>query len=66
MMQTLNIKVAKVKCQVCAANIKKGLADVGEVAVDVATGEVEIQGVNLDRQQITVKLAELGYPAIEA
>ncbi len=61
----LEIKVAKVKCNGCVANIKTGLADMGgleSVEVDLASGVVSINGESLDRQLIVNKLAELGYP----
>ena len=68
-MDTLNISVANVKCQGCVANIKNGLshmAEIESVTVDVATGAVEVQGNGLNREQIAVKLTELGYPENDA
>ena len=64
-METQQFNVANVKCQGCAKNIKEGLGvivSVETVSVDVATGKVEVTGVDMDRQNITAKLAELGYP----
>ena len=68
-MNALNITVANVKCQGCVANIKNGLgamAGIDAVNVDVESGAVEIQGNELNREQIAGKLAELGYPESEA
>lgn len=64
----LEIKVAKVKCNGCVANIKTGLAEMNgieSVAVDLASGVVSIDGEALDQQAIANKLAELGYPVTE-
>jgi len=63
----LEIKVAKVKCNGCVANIKTGLAEVNgieSVEVDLVSGVVSINGDDLDRHGIVSKLAELGYPEI--
>jgi copper chaperone len=64
-MQSLEIKVNNVKCNGCVDNIKNGLAELGgidEVDVDLGSGAVTISGTILDRQSITRKLSELGYP----
>ena len=64
-METQQFNVANVKCQGCANNIQEGLggmAGIEAVSIDVATGKVEVTGENMDRQNITAKLAELGYP----
>ncbi|MBI3772388.1 MAG: heavy-metal-associated domain-containing protein [Gammaproteobacteria bacterium] len=64
-METLQFKVANMKCQGCVANVRNGLvtvAGVNNVDVDLGRAEVTVQGDHLDRQQITAKLAQLGYP----
>jgi copper chaperone len=64
-METQQFNVVNVKCQGCANNIQEGLGvivGVETVSVDVATGKVEVTGADMDRQNITAKLAELGYP----
>ena len=64
-MESVEIKVDKVKCNGCASNIKNGLADINGVTsieVDVASGTVSVTGERLDRQLIVSKLAALGYP----
>lgn len=63
-METMEIKVANVKCNGCVAAIKNGLAEtagVESVTVDLASAVVSIEG-DVDRQVIVQKLAELGYP----
>lgn len=65
-METLELNVANVKCDGCAANIKQGLSameGVESVEVDVLDGRVRVSGEALDRAAIAAKLAELGYPA---
>jgi len=64
----LEIKLANVKCNGCIATIKAGLADmagVESVEVDLASATASIKGEGLERQAITQKLAELGYPEAE-
>jgi copper chaperone CopZ len=64
-METQQFKVANMKCQGCVTNVRTGLATVAGVSsveVDLGRAEVTVQGDQLDRQQITVKLAQLGYP----
>jgi copper chaperone len=64
-METLEMNVANVKCNGCAANIKNGLADMAgieQVEVDVPSGLVTVSGSALAREAIGAKLAELGYP----
>jgi copper chaperone CopZ len=58
---------ANIKCDGCATTIHNGLMElpgVSEVEVDVASGRVRVNGVNLDRQRLSDKLSELGYPEI--
>ena len=65
MMQTENFQVQNVKCGGCVANIENGLAELGGVKhinVDIESGQVTVEGENLDRQQLSSKLTELGYP----
>lgn len=64
-MQTEQFSVANVKCGGCAANIRKGLAElpgVQTVEVDVPSGRVTVTGEGLARARLTAKLGELGYP----
>lgn len=64
-MQTENFIVQNVKCGGCASNIQQGLSDisgVSQVNVSIETGEVTVEGDNLDRVQLGSKLSELGYP----
>ena len=64
-MQTEHFQVMNVKCGGCAANIQNGLAQlsgVTHVEVDIESGEVDIEGTDLNRSQLAEKLAELGYP----
>ncbi|ALP51702.1 hypothetical protein Tel_00295 [Candidatus Tenderia electrophaga] len=65
-MEMLELNVANVKCDGCAANIKQGLSameGVEAIEVDVLDGRVRVSGEALDRAAIAAKLAELGYPA---
>lgn len=65
MMPSEHFKVLNVKCGGCAANIKNGLAElpaVSEVEVDIESGEVDVSGEQLDRNQLAARLADLGYP----
>jgi len=64
-MNTENFEVNNVKCGGCVANIQNGLstvAGVTRVDVDQASGNVSVEGDSLDRQTLSEKLAELGYP----
>ena len=64
-MQTESFSVQNVKCGGCADNIDKGIAalsGVTTVTVDIDSGDVEITGDMLDRQVLSTKLNELGYP----
>ena len=64
-MSTEQFEVNNVKCGGCVANIQNGisaLAGVTHVEVEQASGKVLIEGESLDRQMLSAKLAELGYP----
>jgi len=64
-MQNEEFKVKNVKCQGCASTIYDGLvkmSDIQDVKVEIETGHVSVTGTNLNRTQISEKLAELGYP----
>ncbi len=64
-MQNEEFTVQNVKCQGCASTIYEGLTkipDIQDVKVVIETGDVSITGTNLNRTQISEKLAELGYP----
>lgn len=57
--------VQNVKCGGCSSAIESGIgemAGVSSVAVDIATGVVNVDGDNLNRGELSSKLAELGYP----
>jgi copper chaperone len=60
-------QVQNVKCQGCASAIRNGLAglaQVREVAVDVATGRVTVHADGDVRAELRAKLAALGYPEV--
>ncbi|MDH3327563.1 MAG: heavy-metal-associated domain-containing protein [Gammaproteobacteria bacterium] len=64
-MDTLNLKASNVKCGGCVSNIENGLQDVegiDAVSVTIDGGKVSITGTNLNRDAISNKLIELGYP----
>ncbi|MCF6324925.1 MAG: heavy-metal-associated domain-containing protein [Gammaproteobacteria bacterium] len=61
----MKFRVANVKCDGCAANIRDGLGNVegvSQVSVDVASGDVEVHGDTLVRDVLITRLAESGYP----
>ncbi len=65
-MATETIQVQNVKCGGCASTIQDGLsplAGVDSVEVDIESGTVTVTGEGLSREQLSAKLAELGYPA---
>lgn len=67
MMASEIIKVQNVKCGGCASNIQQGLegmSGINSVTVEVATGEVSLEGDVIDRAAVITQLKELGYPAI--
>lgn len=64
-MLTENFEVANVKCGGCATTIEEGLlalVGVNGVRVNVESGQVEVSGDGLKREQVQKKLADLGYP----
>lgn len=66
-MSSEHFKVRNVKCGGCAANIKNGLAEltgVSKIEVRIESGEVAVEGDQLDRQQLAEKLGQLGYPEV--
>ncbi len=69
-MQAMKFRVANVKCDGCAANIRDGLGNVegvSQVSVDVASDDVEVHGdTPLARDVLIARLAELGYPALSS
>ncbi len=68
-MQELQIKVANIKCNGCAATIKTNLErmpGVAAVAVDARAGAVVVTGESLERAPLAARLRELGYPDTEA
>ena len=59
------IKVQNVKCQGCAAAIRAGLSalpGVGDIAVDVPTGQVTVEADRDCRAELSAALQTLGYP----
>lgn len=57
--------VRNVKCDGCASAIQNGLKElrgVADIEVSIEDGTVHVRGENLDRSQLSKKLAELGYP----
>ena len=67
-MSSLTINAQNIKCGGCASAIQAGLADmagIDKVDVDVTSGDVTIEGNDLNLDTIPQKLAELGYPASE-
>jgi copper chaperone len=60
-----SIEVDNVKCGGCVTSIKTVLSKipgVGAIAVDVDTGLVDIEGENLNRDNLVKTLAALGFP----
>lgn len=64
-MQTEEFTVSNVKCGGCASAIQnglQGLPGVETVEVSVQDGRVTVTGEGLSREDLSGKLAELGYP----
>lgn len=64
-MKTEDIIIANLKCNGCAATIKKELLKIKEVrsvTVDVEKDLVTVLHDNVDRQALVDKLHHLGYP----
>lgn len=64
-MQNEEFTVQNVKCQGCVSAIHEGLTmlpGIQDAQVEIETGHVSVTGENLNRTQISEKLAELGYP----
>ena len=65
-MQTVTLTVEGMSCNHCVGAIKDGLTSlpgVEEVAVDLATGKVEVKGYTLDAQYLVREIDALGYSA---
>jgi copper chaperone len=61
------ISVRNVQCGSCVITIQDGLKElqgVVNIEVSIDDGTVQVTGENLDRAQLTQKLAELGYPEV--
>lgn len=59
------IAVENIKCGGCANSIERALQAIpalGPVAVDVASGEIRIDGDESARAAVTARLLQLGYP----
>ena len=66
-MQTEQFTVQNVKCAGCVNNINSGLLtlnDVDNVETIIDSSIVTVTGSQLSREQISAKLAELGYPEV--
>jgi len=64
-MDTLTLVAQNIKCGGCASAIQKGLGElenITDVEVNIDSGAVSITGQNLSTEQLSDKLAELGYP----
>jgi len=62
---TYNIVVENIKCGGCASSIRNKLAELAlatRVDVDVASGEVQIDGDPAQRAEAIAALAAMGYP----
>ena len=66
-MATEVIQVKNVKCGGCASAIQNGLSSidgVNHVEVDIESGTVTVTVDGPSREQLSAKLAELGYPTV--
>ena len=66
-MENLEIQASNIKCGGCVSAVQNGLQEldgITTVNVDIPSNKVTVEGNNLDKSAIEVKLAELGYPAI--
>ncbi len=64
-MQTEIFNVKNVKCGGCVSAIENGLKSlpgIDSIEVTIDGGKVTVIGSKLSREQIAVKLHELGYP----
>ena len=64
-MDTQTIHASNIKCQGCANAIREGLSvlpGVESVEVNIEGSQVTVQGASLQRELLTTKLAEIGYP----
>lgn len=64
-MQTETFTVKNVKCGGCVSAIENGLKSmpgVESVEVVIDGGKVTVVGSDLEREQLSAKLQELGYP----
>ena len=66
-MLTETFVVQNVKCGGCVSAIQNGLIGlegVDSVEVEIESGKVTVSGPAPSRDQLTTKLAELGYPEV--
>ena len=66
-MQTETFTVTNVKCGGCVSAIENGLKSmpgVESVEVVIDGGKVTVVGSDLEREQLSAKLQELGYPEV--
>jgi len=57
--------VTNVKCGGCSSAIESGIgemAGINNVAVEIDSGKVTVDGDSLNRAELSSKLTELGYP----
>ena len=66
-MGKLEIQASNIKCGGCVSSVENGLKELPSiinVAVDIPSNKVTVEGSDLDKAVIETKLAELGYPAV--
>lgn len=64
-MATEKFKVQNVKCGGCVSNIRNGLLEIPgieRVEVEIEGGAVTVETSGPTREQLSAKLAQLGYP----
>ncbi|MBI5039659.1 MAG: heavy-metal-associated domain-containing protein [Gammaproteobacteria bacterium] len=62
-----HFRVKNVKCGGCVKTIQQGLqglTGVASVSVVIDTGQVTVEGANLDHAQLSSTLSKLGYPEV--
>jgi copper chaperone len=59
------IEVDNIKCGGCAKTIQNSLLkmpNIQKVTVEIETGQITVEGDNLNQEEISEKLLALGYP----
>ena len=65
-MDKFEIQASNIKCGGCVSSIENALKElkgISNIAVDIPSNIVTVEGAELDKTVIETKLAELGYPA---